>query len=102
MRHDLLCYAYPVGERWEAICVDLDIAIEAESLPEAQATLRDAIRSYIEAAMEEEPETRKKLLSRRAPWSVRLKLWLAFQLQLLRRRASDRSLPAVFGVPCPA
>jgi hypothetical protein len=102
MRHELLCYAHNDGGRWQAICVDLDIAIEADSLPEAQATLRDAIRSYVDAAEQEAPEDRVRLLNRRAPWHVRFRLWLGLRHYLLRRGRSDGTTPAVFGVECPA
>ena len=52
---------------WEAICVDLDIAVEASTFDEAKACLNRAIGTYIEDAMAEGPEEAARLLSRRAP-----------------------------------
>lgn len=98
----VLCYIHGEDQQWEAICVDLDISVEAASEHEARATLRDAIHSYFDAAMEEDPADRDRLLSRRAPLHVRLGLWLRMLAFTLSRRGGREEAQGVFGVPCPA
>lgn len=63
--------------RWEAICVDLDIAVEGHSRRDAESRLEAAVRSYIQKALQEEPEVTRQLLGRRSPLSVRVKFWAA-------------------------
>lgn len=98
----LLCFAEGHGTSYEAICVDLDIAVEAQSLKEAIGLLNDAIESYIDDAMKEDEATARKLLSRRAPWHVRLGYKLRFTGHLLSRRRVNGSEEASFDVACPA
>lgn len=68
----LICIVHGHGSDWEAICLDLDIAVSAGSIREAKETLRAAVRDYIVAAMQEDEPHRSSLLARRAPLSVRL------------------------------
>lgn len=103
MEHRVLCYAMGHDEgRWEAICVDLDIAVEGTSFRNVQSRLESAIRSYVEEALKEEPHIAQKLLNRRSPLRVRLRLWAATQLFQLRRRSTEARSAATFEVPCPA
>ena len=77
----LRCYVYGVDNRWEAICVDLDIATFASSNEDAKQHLVDCINMYLESLAEMSAEDRRKFLNRRAPWRVRAKLsimaWLS-------------------------
>lgn len=98
----LLCFAEGHGSSYEAICVDLDIAVEARSLKEAIGLLNDAIETYIADAMKEDEATARKLLSRRAPWHVRLGYKLRFVGHLLTRRRANDTEEASFDVACPA
>ena len=75
-RRSFYCYAFGRPGDVEAICVDLDIAVQGSSMAEVRRDLDAAIYSFIEDAMAESPEVAEELLSRRAPWYVRAKLAL--------------------------
>lgn len=94
----LRCYVHGRDHDWQAICVDLDLAVQASSKRAAQKALEEAIISYIEDARAEAPEVARQLLARRAPWHVRAKLHLASVLYRLRTRGEKT---ANFEVPCP-
>ena len=99
----LQCFARGRGERWEAICTDFDIAVEGRSLDDAKDRLEAAIRTYVADASAEAPETAARLLNRRAPWWVRLRLAASYALYAFRTRRPDgRDLKAGFDLPCPA
>ena len=70
----LQCYAYRRGQRWHAICTDLDIAVDGESLPAAVESLKNCIDLYLEDVAELPAEERGRFLTRRAPWRVRASL----------------------------
>ncbi|HEV7341261.1 MAG TPA: hypothetical protein VGN68_06470 [Sphingopyxis sp.] len=67
---DFLCFAEGDEKGWEALCVDLDISIQGKSFDEVQECLEQAVASYVEDAMAEDEDTRRKLLGRVAPWHV--------------------------------
>ena len=48
----LQCYAYRRGQRWHAICTDLDIAVDGESLLAVVASLETCIDMYLERVAE--------------------------------------------------
>lgn len=77
-QRSFLCTSQQSAGEWEALCLDLDIAVQGRSLPEVRSKLADAIAGYIEDAKAEEPRVRDRLLSRRAPLWTRLKV--AFRL----------------------
>jgi hypothetical protein len=95
-------------DHWEAICFDFDIAVQAHTFKEVQRLMFAAVESYIEDAMKEDEPTRERLLSRRAPLSVRLSWLGGFVIAALCGRvvrggrdgnASSATVP--FAVPCP-
>lgn len=98
----VLCYIHGEDQQWEAICVDFDISVEGTSEFEARAALRDAINSYCEAVLQEEPSERRHLWLRRAPFHVRLGLRLKLLAYTLFGRVEAGASQGVFGVPCPA
>jgi predicted RNase H-like HicB family nuclease len=69
----LHCYAEGRNGEWEAICLDLDIALQGRSFEEVFASLQEAIALYLETVAALPPEERGTLLYRSAPLSVRLK-----------------------------
>lgn len=103
MRRTFQCYAHGTDGDWEAICVDLDLAVQGVSLADVRVQLNNMIADYVASAMEEEPTVCRQLLGRRAPWHVR---WgLAFRLLIYSlteswRRRSEQQ--ASFPVLCPA
>ena len=71
---NLQCYAYGRDRSWEAICVDLNIAVFGTSFREVEASLRTAIDIYLESVAELPTAEQCAFLSRRAPWYVRARL----------------------------
>ena len=80
----LQCYAYRRGQRWHAICTDLDIAVDGESLQSAAASLETSIDLYLEHVAELPSEERGRFLTRRAPWRVRASLAVSTWLHRLK------------------
>jgi predicted RNase H-like HicB family nuclease len=86
----LRCYAEGRDGDWEAICLDLDIAVQGRSFEEVFGSLREAIRLYLESVSSLPADERRSLLDRPAPILVRLK-FLAHALGgLLSDRDGDR------------
>ncbi|MSO93437.1 MAG: hypothetical protein EXQ86_08575 [Rhodospirillales bacterium] len=80
MTRALHCFAEGREGEWEAICLDLDIAVQGASFEDVFRSLPEAIDLYVEAAAELPEADRKRLLGRPAPLGVRLKfLALAFK-----------------------
>jgi hypothetical protein len=69
----LRCYAEGRNGDWEAICLDLDIAVQGGSFQEVFSSLRDAISLYLESVADLPLEERRALLNRPAPFPVRFK-----------------------------
>jgi hypothetical protein len=74
MSREPLCVARGGGERWEALCLDLDLAVQGRSFDEVRALLEEAVNTYMEDARAEAEPARARLLARRVPLHVRL-LW---------------------------
>jgi hypothetical protein len=93
------CYAEGRPGAWEAICLDLDIAVQGASFDEVFNTMNAAIKDYVES-LEDLPETdRARLLNRKAPLRLRLKfLWLVLR-STFSNRSGDGSTRAEFTVP---
>lgn len=100
MKKLLYCAARGHEGHWEAICLDLDIAVEGKSFKDVQARLNKAIRLYVESALKKPDDVRDRLLNRRAPFLVRMKWTLPFLIAnvLSRKDDGDRS-PAIFACP---
>ena len=69
----LRCYAEGRDGDWEAICLDLDIAVQGTSFEEVFESLQKAISLYLESVTDLSPQERRSLLHRPAPFSVRFK-----------------------------
>ena len=101
MQRKLLCFIQGHEGAWEGICVDFDIAVAGRNIPEVQESLAKAIRLYVQSALEQDSETKKRLLSRKAPFYVRLSFIIRFFLSGLRNRNSD-GIDCTYRMPCPA
>jgi hypothetical protein len=94
-------YYEGLGDEWEAISVEYDIAVSGRSLDEVKRLLKAAILSYIEDASKEDERARKRLLNRRMPWMVRL----GWHLRIIKNRLHLKSRSAAegrFDLTCPA
>lgn len=89
----LKCYAYGSGASWEAICVDLNVAVCGNSQREVRASLGTAVDLYLETVAALPAAEQDGFLSRRAPWHTRAKLAILTWLSILR---GDRSRPEAF------
>jgi predicted RNase H-like HicB family nuclease len=69
----LRCYAEGHDGDWEAICLDVDIAVQGNSFEEVFRSLQDAISLYLESVTSLPPEEQRDLLRRPAPFPVRFK-----------------------------
>jgi hypothetical protein len=105
MRYPLECIAHGSGHDWQAICLDLDIAVQADSLHDVTRILEQAVRSYLEDAMMQDEQIRRAMLNRSAPFRVRA-AWAMrlFMATLFRRRQDqdERDTTVKFPVECPA
>ena len=61
---------------WEAICTDLDVAVFDSSEADVKRSLAEAIDLHLEAVADLPDADRQVMLSRRAPWHLRLALGL--------------------------
>lgn len=93
MSRRLRCYAYGRGNTWQAICVDLDIAVHATSVEEVKDALRMSVESYLSAVADTPAEDQHRLLNRSCPWYVRAKLAC---LAWLPRSATGTTRPEGF------
>lgn len=102
MNRTVQCFAHGREGAWEAICLDYDIAVAGRSFEEVKTLLDQAVATYFEDAMNEDPETRDALLSRRSPWYVKAKHVVGFVLAAMLHRGRDREAQVGFSVPCHA
>ena len=98
----LLCFAEGKEGDWEAICLDLDIAVQGSSYEEVSQLLNAAIATYFEDAMAEDEATRKRLINRKAPFTVRLATVAKFLFAALGVRAGEQRMRHSYTVPCAA
>ncbi|MBR0833774.1 hypothetical protein JQ612_11270 [Bradyrhizobium manausense] len=87
MKYPLECIAHGSGHEWQAICLDLDIAVQAQSLDDVTRILQEAVASYIDDALQQDEPTRSQMLNRSVPFSVRA-VWAVrlFMATIFRRR----------------
>jgi hypothetical protein len=99
----LLCYAEgdPTG-KWEAICLDYDIAIEGHSLDSVIGDLRAAVHEYIEYAQSLPAKERRRLLNRRVPLLQRFRFFYWAVMALLFGAGRTDLQRHEFTLPCAA
>lgn len=69
----LHCYAEGQDGDWEAICLELDVAVQGNSFEEVFKSLREAVSLYLETVADLPPEQQPALLHRPVPLLVRLR-----------------------------
>lgn len=70
----LHCRAWGADGRWEAICLDFDLAVQGSSWEEVRSSLDQAIQLHLEASDALPAADRLRMLRRRSPF----RLWVAF------------------------
>jgi predicted RNase H-like HicB family nuclease len=86
----LHCYAEGRDGDWEAICLDLDIAVQGASFEEVFASLQEAVALYLESVSDLPADEQAPLLRRRAPIAVRFKFVTQALRELLPLGDGDR------------
>lgn len=70
------CFAEKRGQQWQAFCIELNLAVQADSRKEAVNKLHAMIRSYVLLALEQnDPAHQRDMLYRPAPLSIQLRYW---------------------------
>ena len=95
----LRCYAEGRDGDWEAICLDLDIAVQGSSRNDVVAKLEDAIELYIDSLSDLPESDRVRLLRRPVPLGLRLKIYLKVLRAMFLRHRHDDSFHVQFDVP---
>jgi hypothetical protein len=97
--------AYMEDGLYVAVCIDLSLAAQANTLDGAQKKLELQIKDYIQEACEDAAYT-EQLLSRKAPFSLILKYHLLsleiFFSRLIRRKAPSAAKLFQESNSCPA
>lgn len=87
-------YVKPDGNQWVAVCIDLSLAAQADSMEAAKRKLMEQIKSYVTEAVTIDSEHAEYLLTRKAPLSQRLEYYLiAMKERLHINGARDFSCP---------
>lgn len=63
----LRCLALKRGSYWVAMCIDLDLAVQADTIAQARELLKGQISSYVADATGVDNENARALLGRKAP-----------------------------------
>ena len=85
------CYARRTGKRWYGVCLDLNLAAEADTFEELRAKINGMIVSYIDTVLDtDNRESIPELLCRRAP----LRDWLIYYA--IKTGNTIRRLPGNF------
>ena len=91
MEKMIRCYAEGRGGQWEAICLDLDVAVQGQSFDDVYKSLGDAVRHYIESVSELPASDQARLLDRRVPLSIRFRFVMHVLRSLFSGRRDDDS-----------
>jgi len=90
MRRYVSCCAEGRDSRWEAFCVDFDLAVQGSNFDEVRQKLHDQILLYLETVAAQPVAERARLLERRAPLLRRIEL-AARVLTAILRASQDTS-----------
>ncbi len=101
MARTLRCYAEGRDDGWEAICLDLDIAVQGASFTEVLDSLNEAISLYLDSVSEHPEDERASLLDRPSPRSVRTR-FLAYTVRSFFAAGDDGPYRHQFTLPCAA
>lgn len=69
-------YVKPDGNQWVAVCIDLSLAAQADSLEAAKRKLMEQIKLYVTEAVTVDSEHAEYLLNRKAPLIQRAEYYL--------------------------
>lgn len=104
----LRCYAKREGDQWVAVCLDLCLAAQHDTLEGVKERLEEQIIDYVEEAMTVDHASAGMLLSRKAPLLQRIEYHMIAAAQKLHvmgsriRTAFSTTLPLRVGKSCHA
>lgn len=78
----LRCYARPEGQHYIGQCLELDLAVQGDSLPEVRRKMEECLQSYLESL---DAENVRDLFPRPAPLYVWLDYYRIYLLVTLHR-----------------
>ena len=90
MSRTLRCYAEGREGKWEANCLDLDIAVQGDTFEEVFQSLSAAVVLYLKSVDSLPEGQRRNLLVRPSPLSVRLRFIGLAMRSLLGGRDQDK------------
>jgi hypothetical protein len=71
----LRCYGYCTNGKWTALCLDFNLAVEAETPEQLKSKMQDMIESYIETVLDtDDSGSIASLMMRKSP----LKDWVFY------------------------
>ena len=91
----LKCYVHGGAASWEAICVDLNVAVCGNSQQGVRASLCKAVDMYLQTVATLPAVEQGGFLSRRTPWRTRASLVILTWFSALGRRR-NRSQAFIF------
>ena len=80
----LRCYIKQEQDQWIAVCIDLNLATQADSSNEAKQKLEAMIKSYVTEAFTIYKNYAEQLLSLKAPFSLILEYYFAVFIQKIK------------------
>ena len=83
MNNTATCYAWGHADEWDAICIDFDLVAHGESLDVVRKEIGDAIETYVSYVDELPEPERARLLNRKAPLGLRVKLAFFYKVSRL-------------------
>jgi len=98
----LTCIARGYDGRWEAFCLDFDLAVQGRTFLEVKKGLEGVVTDYVRAAMAEREPARSRLLNRRAPLLVRVVWGFRFLVATISGKNKSNGSTVGFAVSCPA
>ena len=93
------CYARKDGDVYVAVCIDLNLAFQGDTVEAARKGLDTLIHEYLQDAIEHNREHLADLIDRPAPLNLRMRYyWIAFRqwAREVRGRAPERKEALLF------
>lgn len=90
----LRIYGEQSNDQWSLICLDFNLAVQADTLPEARDKLHQMIKSYLRDALDNGPDADQAyyFLTRRAPASFWVKYYIGCVLKRVFGSRNGRHL----------
>jgi hypothetical protein len=79
----LRCFSKKDEDQWVSICIDLNLAAQADTQKESRRKLESMIRTYVREAYTCHSKYKEQLLNRKAPFSMILEYYKILALKSL-------------------